>query len=133
MAERRIVVLGGSGFVGRHIVGRLVADDWRVIVPTRWRERAKHLILLPTVDVVEEDIHDPVVLARLFADASAVVNLVGIINESGRDTFDRVHVELPRKVIGACQATGAPRLLHMSALGAAADAPSKYLRSKAAA
>ena len=128
-----IVVLGGCGFVGRHIVARLVSDGYRVAVPTRRREEAKHLITLPTVDVVEEDIHDPAALERLFAERAAVVNLVGIISESGRDTFERVHVELPRKVIAACHNARVPRLLHMSALGASPDAPSRYLTSKAAA
>jgi len=127
----RIVVLGGSGFVGRYVVSRLVSEGFWAVVPTRRRESAKHLILLPTVDVVEEDIHDPAALARLFRDCVAVVNLVGIINESASDTFERVHVDLPRKVIDACRASGVTRLLHMSALGAAADAPSRYLRSKA--
>jgi NADH dehydrogenase len=127
----RIVVLGGGGFVGRYVVSRLVSEGYRVVVPTRRRESAKHLILLPTVDVVEEDIHDPAVLARLFRGAVAVVNLIGIINEGGRNTFERVHVELPRKVIDACRGCGVPRLVHMSALGAAADGPSRYLRSKA--
>jgi NADH dehydrogenase len=104
-----------------------------VAVPTRRREEAKHLIMLPTVDVVEQDIHDPRTLDRLFADRAAVINLVGIINESGRETFDRAHVELTRKVIAACHNAGVPRLLHMSALGASADAPSRYLKTKAAA
>ncbi len=131
MAQTRIVVLGGAGFVGRHIVARLVASGARVVVPTRRRESAKHLILLPTVDVVEEDVHDPATLARLFAGAHAVVNLVGILNESGKETFERVHVELPRKVVAACKASGVGRLQHMSALGAAEDAPSKYQRTKA--
>jgi uncharacterized protein YbjT (DUF2867 family) len=133
VAQEGIVVLGGSGFVGSHVVSKLVSDGYRVTVPTRRREDAKHLILLPTVDVVEEDIHDPAALDRLFADHAAVVNLVGIINESGRDTFDRVHVELPRKVIAACHNARVHRLLHMSALGASADAPSRYLKTKAAA
>jgi len=101
MAQKRIVVLGGGGFVGRYIVARLAAADCRVIVPARRREEAKHLILLPTVDVVEEDIHDPGVLVRLFDDAIAVINLVGILNETGRDTFERVHAELARKVVAA--------------------------------
>ena len=129
----RVVVLGGSGFVGRHVVARLAALGINVVVPTRRREAAKHLILLPTVEVLERDIHEPVALDRLFEDAVAVVNLVGILHETGRNTFERVHVELTRKVIAACTARGVPRLLHMSALGAAADAPSKYLQSKAAA
>jgi NADH dehydrogenase len=133
MTQRRIVVLGGTGFVGSRIVARLAAADWRVIVPTRRRERAKHLILLPTVEVVEADVHDPATLERLCVGAAAVVNLVGIIHEDGPGDFERAHVELPRKVIAACQAGGTPRLVHMSALGAAADAPSQYLRTKAAA
>jgi uncharacterized protein YbjT (DUF2867 family) len=131
----RICVLGGSGFVGRHIVERLVELAHFVVVPARRRERAKHLITLPTVDVVQADIHDAAVLQRLFARCDAVVNLVGILQSRngvpyGPD-FARVHVELPRKVVAACIQAGVPRLLHMSALKAAPDAPSQYLRSKA--
>jgi NADH dehydrogenase len=73
------------------------------------------------------------VLDRLFPGREAVINLVGILHESARDTFERVHVELTRKVIAACQGAGVSRLLHMSALGASADAPSAYQKSKAAA
>ena len=133
MGPSTIVVLGGGGFVGRHVVSRLVSEGHRVVVPTRRREDVRHLILLPTIEVVEADIHDPKVLERLFDGSAAVVNLVGIISESGSNTFDRVHAELPRKVIAACHNAGVRRLLHMSALGASADAPSRYLRSKAAA
>src|SRR5690349_1538564 len=133
MKQDSIVVLGGGGFVGSHIVARLVTDGYRVAVPTRRREEVKHLITLPTVDVVEQDIHDPKTLERLFAERAAVINLVGIISESASGDFERVHVELPRKVIAACHNAGVPRLLHMSALGAAAHAPSRYLKSKAAA
>jgi NADH dehydrogenase len=125
-----IVVLGGSGFVGRHLVSRLVAQGNRVVVPTRSRERARHLILLPTVDVVEADLHDPVALASLVRGAAAAVNLVGILNESRPGDFDRVHVELPRKLIAACRDGAVPRLLHMSALNADPQGPSRYLRSK---
>jgi len=125
-----VLVLGGSGFVGRHIVNRLVDADWRVVVPTRRRERAKELLLLPTVDVVDADIHDPVVLARLATDAAAVVNLVGILHEKDGQTFERVHVELAQKVITACRAVGVRRLVHMSALNADPNGPSRYLRSK---
>jgi uncharacterized protein YbjT (DUF2867 family) len=130
MNGKPIVVLGGSGFVGRHLVSRLVADGNRVVVPTRSRERARHLILLPTVDVVEADVHDPAALARLVRGAAAAVNLVGILNEARPDDFDRVHVELPRKLIAACRDGSVPRLLHMSALNADPQGPSRYLRSK---
>jgi uncharacterized protein YbjT (DUF2867 family) len=130
MSTARILVLGGSGFVGRHVVARLVAAGWNVVVPTRYRERAKHLILLPTVDVVEVDIHDRLALEQLAAGAAAAINLVGILNETRRGDFERVHVELPRKLVAACRAMRVPRLLHMSALNAGGKAPSRYLRSK---
>jgi len=131
----RICVLGGSGFIGRHLIEKLVERAHVVVAATRRRERAKHLITLPTVDVVEADIHDPAGLERLFARCDAVVNLVGILQ--GRNgvpygpDFARAHVELPKKVVAACLRAGVPRLLHMSALKAAPDAPSQYLRSKA--
>ena len=130
MATRRIVVLGGSGFVGSALVARLVSAGHDVVVPTRRREAARHLILLPTVDVVEADVHDAPTRARLFRGADAVVNLVGILNESGRETFERAHVELARGVVASCRDAGVPRLLHMSALHADPAGPSKYLVSK---
>jgi len=130
MGSRRIVVLGGSGFVGSALVGRFAAGGEAVVVPVRRREPARHLILLPTVDVVEADVHDPATLASLVRGADAVVNLVGILNESGRNTFARVHVDLARSAVAACRAGGVPRLLHMSALHADPAGPSRYLASK---
>jgi uncharacterized protein YbjT (DUF2867 family) len=130
MSDAATLVLGGSGFVGRHLVARLVSAGRRVIVPTRKRERAKHLILLPTVDVVEADVHDEAALLGLVRRASVVVNLVGILHESSRGEFDRVHVELARKLVGVCGTAGVSRLLHMSALNADSQGPSRYLRTK---
>jgi uncharacterized protein YbjT (DUF2867 family) len=121
-------VLGGSGFLGRHLVARLAHRGIRVSVPTRRRERAKHLIVLPTVDVVEADIHAAGMLERLLRGCDAVVNLVGTFSE--RD-FERVHAQLPAAIASACRASGVRRFLHVSALGAAPDAPSAYQRSKA--
>jgi NADH dehydrogenase len=130
MAGLPVLVLGGTGFVGRHVVNRLVDADKRVVVPTRRRERAKELLPLPTVDVVEADVHDPVALARLATDAVAVVNLVGILHEREGQTFERVHVDLARSVVAVCRAVGVRRLVHMSALNADPGGPSRYLRSK---
>jgi len=124
------LVLGGSGFVGRYIVARLVTDGWRVVVPTLRRERAKHLIMLPTVDVIEADIADGPLLHQLASGATVVINLVGILNEGARGDFRGAHVEVARRVVAVCREAGVSRLLHMSALNAGADAPSKYLRSK---
>jgi NADH dehydrogenase len=128
----RVLVLGGTGFVGGHVVAKLVAAGHPVVVPTRRRERGKSLLPLPTIDVVEADIHDRTTLRRLVGDADAVVNLVGILHEDRRQTFDRVHAGLPASVVEACRHAGVRRIVHMSALGAASDAPSRYLRSKAA-
>lgn len=126
-----ILVLGGSGFVGRYLVARLAAKGYRVTVLTRRRASARHLILLPTVDVVEGDPYDPATLLRLAVPATAAINLVGILNEGGGATFQRAHVELPRLLVAACKSADVKRVLHMSALGAdAAGGPSRYQRSK---
>ncbi len=127
MKHENFLVIGGAGFVGRHLVAALAARGARVTVPTRRRERAKHLILLPTVDVVEVERLDARVLAQLAAGRDAVVNLAGILHSPD---FKLAHVELAQSVVNACRQAGARRLLHMSALGADPAAPSEYLRSK---
>jgi uncharacterized protein YbjT (DUF2867 family) len=130
VAAQRVVVVGGSGFVGRYLVATLARDGHEVVVPTRRREAAKHLILLPTVEVIETDVFDRLALARLLAGATAVVNLVGILNESGQTTFARSHGELARILTVACGTAGIRRFVQMSALHADTSGPSRYLRSK---
>lgn len=137
----KALVLGGSGFIGRHLVAALSARGVEVIVPTRRSERAKHLIVLPTVEVVEADIGRAGTIERLAADCDALINLVGVLhsrhgrpdergpNDYGPE-FALAHVEIAQAAVAACRARGIARLLHMSALGAGADAPSEYLRSK---
>lgn len=126
-----ICVIGGSGFVGRHLCQQLAAQGYRVRVPTRDRERAKPLILLPTVDVVVADVQDSAALAAVVKGCDAVINLVGVLHDTrGPRGFAAAHVELARKVVAACNVNGVRRLLQMSALAAAPDAPSAYLRSK---
>ena len=131
-----ILLIGGSGFIGRHLAQTLSQRGHAVTVPTRRYERARHLLVLPTATVVEADIHDPRTLQRLMTGQDVVVNLVGVLQGgSGRPWgrgFTRAHVELPRKIALAMQTTGVRRLLHMSALKASPSAPSGYLRSKAA-
>ncbi len=131
MKVRLVCVIGGSGFVGSHVVRQLAARGIRVRVPTRRRERAKELIVLPTVDVVNADVHDPATLNRLVGGTDAVISLAGILHAGRAGEFARVHTELPRKIVDACRERGVRRLLHVSALKAAHDAPSEYLRSKA--
>src|SRR5436853_6075260 len=128
----KVCILGGSGFVGRAIADHLTTQEIRVRVVTRSLPRARAVTVLPTVEVVVADPHDTASLARCFDDMDAVINLVGILHESGRETFERCHVELPRKVVEACHSAGAVHLLHMSALGADESGPSKYQRSKGA-
>jgi len=129
----KILLLGGTGFVGRHVCEKLARLQWRVTVPTRRGATARHLQVLPLVDVVQADVHDEAMLARLVAGHDAVVNLVAILHGKQAD-FERTHVELPAKLARACLATGVKRVVHVSALGAdplhPEAAPSMYLRSK---
>lgn len=127
MLIRNVLVIGGSGFIGRHVVRQLAAAGRQVRVPTRNRERARELILLPTVDVIRADVHDDATLQQLASGMDAVINLVGILHGN----FERAHVELPRRIASACRNAGVGRLVHVSALKAGPDAPSDYLRSKA--
>ena len=127
---KRILVLGGSGFVGRHLIEHLQRLGVRVTVPTRRRDAAPWLWSLPRVDVVPADVTDPAHLGALLAGHQAVVNLIAVLHGDAR-RFEQVHVELPRRIAAACAASGVRRLVHISALGAAADGPSRYQRSKA--
>lgn len=135
MENMKVVVFGGTGFIGSHLVAKLSAAGARVTVPTRRYERAKHLISLPRVELVEANIHDDQALAGLLHGCDAAINLVGLLHSRrgqpyGPD-FKRAHVDLPRRIVAACAAQHVPRYLHMSALGAATDGPSMYQRSKA--
>lgn len=132
MAALKICMLGGTGFVGRSIAARLAPTGHRLRILTRYRYLHRDLLVLPQTVLVEGDVHDPAFLREQFADADAVIHLVGILNEHGaRTSFQRVHVELPHKVAQVCQERGVRRLLHMSALHADRMAPSRYLRTKA--
>jgi NADH dehydrogenase len=127
---KTFLILGGSGFVGRHVCEKLVALGHRVTVPTRRRERAKHLLPLPTAQVVETRSLDASALQRLVAGHDAVVNLVAILH--GREhQFEEAHVALVQRLCTAMQAAQVQRLVHVSALGADEGGPSMYQRSKA--
>lgn len=128
-----VCILGGTGFVGRHIANRLANTPVAIKVLTEHRERNRHLLPIPNLQLVEANVHNEEDLRREFAGCDAVINLVGVLNDSSADGrgFEAAHVELPRKVISACRQTGVSRLLHMSALGAEFNAASRYQQTKA--
>lgn len=133
MKIRNICILGGTGFVGHHLANELCERGHRIKVLTRRPQQHRDLLVLPTLRLREADVHDPAVLTRELAGQDVVINLVGILNESGHDGsgFRQVHAELAAKVAAACAENEVRQLLHMSALGAdATEGPSFYLRSK---
>ena len=136
MDPRNILLIGGSGFIGSHLAEKLAERGLSLRVPTRRRERAKHLLLLPSIELFEANVHDQKELAALCEGMDAVINLVGILQSRSGEPYGAdfrvAHVELPKKILAACRVAEITRLVHLSALHAAPDAPSGYLRSKAA-
>ncbi|HPT49819.1 MAG TPA: complex I NDUFA9 subunit family protein [Accumulibacter sp.] len=135
MEIKNVLLLGGSGFVGGWIASALSDRGVRVTIPTRRRENTKQLIMLPMIDMVEANIHDPRALAELMQGQDAVINLVGILHDGDSRLpfgkgFAKAHAELPKTIVGAMRQSGVKRLVHMSALQAGVKAPSEYLRSK---
>ncbi len=132
MRKHSICVLGGTGFVGRHLLSHLARQGHVLRVLTRRRERHRDLLVIPTLELIETDVHLVSELSTCFKDCDAVINLVGILNEGGMpgESLVATHAELPGKVIEACKFNGVRRLLHMSALNADPRGPSEYLRSK---
>lgn len=120
MKHQRILILGGTGFVGTHLAARLNREGRDITVLSRYDRRRHDLWVLPRVRVVTADTHDEDRLAHEMAGHDAVINLVGILNEKGRDGsgFHHAHVAFTETVIRACRRAGVKRLLHMSALGA---------------
>lgn len=138
MTPSRILLIGGSGFIGSHVAARLSSQKVQLTIPTRRRERARHVVLLPMADVVETTLATDAELDGLVSGCSAVINLVGVLHSRWGDPygpeFAAAHVALPQRLVDACRRTGVRRLVHVSALGVGDDAsklPSMYLRSKA--
>ena len=130
----KILVLGGTGFVGRSVCEKLVeraGGAGLVRVPTRRLQHGQRLRALPTLELVQADVFDPVQLQALVTGIDAVVHLVAVLHGSP-EQFGRVHVGLPRALAMACKTAGVRRLVHISALGVGPAATSNYLRSKTA-
>ena len=130
MSHQRVLVLGGSGFVGRHVCEQLTRLGWHITVPTRRAVNAASVQSLPGLTVIEASVHSEADLARLMPGHDAVVNLVAVLHGS-EERFENVHVDLPGKIASAMKKAGVQRLVHVSALGADPQGPSMYQRSKA--
>lgn len=131
MTAMKIIVLGGTGFVGRLLVKRLAREGHAVTLLSRNLGSHADRLLPPDVLLREMDVYDPDALRQEFVGADAVINLVGILNEHGDNGrgFRRVHVDLTKLVIAACQLAGVRRLLQMSSLNAGRGS-SYYLKSR---
>ncbi len=131
MSVQRIIVIGGTGFVGGHLVHRLAALGHQVSVLTRRPERHRQYRIGAKVQLIQANPYDTEQLVPLLADCDCVINLVGLLNESGGNSFSRAHVELPRCLVKAMREAGVPRLLHMSALNADVnESRGRYLKTK---
>jgi uncharacterized protein YbjT (DUF2867 family) len=129
MTTQRIVILGGTGFVGSYLVPRLAAHGHRLIVLSRNREARRTMAVLPGVTIRSADVYDDAVLRAQLEGADAVINLIGILNPQGRDTFQRVYIDLTKRLIEACAVTGVQRLHQMSSLKAG-QGLSRYLKTR---
>jgi uncharacterized protein YbjT (DUF2867 family) len=130
MSTPRVLVLGGSGFVGRHVCEQLTRLGWQITVPTRRAVNAASVQSLPGLTVIEASVHQEADLARLMPGHDAVVNLVAVLHGNEK-RFEQVHVQLPGKIASAMKKAGVQLLVHVSALGADPQGPSMYQRSKA--
>ena len=129
MTTQRIVLLGGTGFVGSYLVPRLAADGHQITLLSRNRELRRSLAVLPGVSVQSADVYDDNVLRQHFGAADTVINLIGILNPGGHHTFQRAHVEMARRIVDACKVVGVKHLHQMSSLKAG-QGLSNYLKSR---
>ncbi len=133
MKALRICVLGGTGFVGSHLVFRLAGMGHSITVPTRRPARHREFRVLPGVQLVDANPYNHDRLTAQLRNTDCVINLVGILNEAGSSRFQTAHVELPGAVVKAMREAGVSRLLHMSALNANVnESRSRYLKTKGA-
>ena len=137
MSSARVTLLGGSGFVGSELTARLSQQFDEVVILTRRAQRVRTVRVMPNVTAVETNVHDAAALSEALQGSDVVINLIGILNESGsaeKNSFQSAHADLTSKVLDACSTAGVNRYLHVSALHADAEnGSSEYLKSKGAA
>ena len=130
-----VTIFGGSGFVGRHAVAALAKRGWRVRAAVRRPDLAGHLQPMGAVGqihAVQANLRYPNSVRRAVEGSDAVVNAVGILAPTGRQTFDAVHEQGAASIAHAAREAGVTRLVHVSAIGADAKSAAAYARSKAA-
>jgi len=129
--NRKILLLGGDGFIGKQLAFSLANRGWQVTIPSRRPHRNQSMLVHPNIRLLQADLMDPQNLKTLCPDQEVAINLVGILHERRKGDFRRIHVEFVKALVAACEETGIKRLLHISALGASqATGGSLYLRSK---
>jgi uncharacterized protein YbjT (DUF2867 family) len=126
----KIIVFGGTGFIGRYVCERLVRAGHTVTVPTRRLEHARSVQMLPGLVPLACDVRDAAQLAQRIAGHDVLINLIAVL-QGDEARFDEMHVQLPQRLAAACVQQGVKRVVHVSSLGVSTDAPSRYLRSKA--
>ena len=140
MAEREVLVLGGTGFLGRRVVRKLLEHGHSVAVGTRSPEKVTRLSKDwdpnskdrdPGVRPVQIDLLDHEALGRALSGAGAVINCIGLYVETRRESFQDVHVEAARRIAEVVKAAGDCRLIHLSGIGASRESPSAYVRARA--
>lgn len=132
---KTVAIFGGTGFIGRYVVRELARRGWRINVATRDPQRCRHLQPMGTVGQIVPvfaNIRDEASTVAACRGADYVINLVGILYESGAQKFDTVQAEGAARVARAAAQAGAERMIHISAIGADPQSPSDYARSKAA-
>ncbi len=127
---KNAVILGGAGFVGRNLARELAERNWNVSVVTRRPHRHRDLLVMPTVRLIEVEQLDSDTIRSLLRENDTVINLVGILHESRRHSFEAIHTQLPSNIADIGIEKNIRRLIHISALGADVNAPSRYLQSK---
>ena len=133
MPLKKITIFGGSGFLGRHLVARLARSGWTILLAERHPSRTRFLQPLGDVgqiSAVAAHVQDEDRVAEVVAGADAVVNLTGILYESGRQRFDDIHHLGAGNIARAAAAAQVQRLVHVSAIGANPEALANYARSK---
>jgi NADH dehydrogenase len=133
--DRLVTVFGGTGFIGRYVVQRLADRGRRVRIAVRHTDPGLFLKVMGEVgqiDLVRTDIRDQAAVERAVQHAEAVVNCVGILFERGKQKFSAVHADGAGRIAAAAAQAGAKRLVHVSAIGADANSPAEYARTKAA-